>query len=784
METPERWSTPRLAEFVAAITGAADEEVATRRALDWATEALEAEIGVIIEDGLTLASVGFPRGGVPSAALSEAIVGGCETFEVDGVGVCRLASTRLEFDSAVDFVVARAGIDPFSREEIGLLRAAARSLTLTLRLFRALSAQRRMSEHLQQRQELLERLATIQRSITSRLPLADVLKTITRAARDLLDVEITAVRMVDPKSPLEMVMLAHEGLTPDVAAEILRSSVGSGAGGRAVAEERLVLIENYAQAPDALSQLAGERIRRAMAAPIRDGGIVTGSITVATKRADLFFGSVEQEMLTAFAEHASLAITDAARVEHIQKLAFHDELTGLPNRGLFLERLGQALIRARRRRANVAVLFLDLDRFKTINDSLGHAAGDQLLIRVGERLRGCLRDEDTACRLGGDEFAILAHTNEAGAVGIAERVLAAMEPPFMIDFREVAAAASIGIALDRAGRAEAGNMLRDADTAMYRAKFGRGGGYVVFEPSMHAAALARIDFETALHGAVGRGEMHLDYQPIYELRDRRVVGCEALIRWDHPQRGLMSPLEFIPLAEETGQIAALGRWTLEEASTQVRRWQQLNPSLSHLAVSVNVSPRQLRDSRFVDDVARSLERSGLQATDLTLEITESAVMVEVESAIQRLHSLRSLGVSLAIDDFGTGHSSLALLRRLPVDIIKVDKMFVDTIVADSTAAAFLESIVRMAEILSLQVVVEGIETAAQAAIIGNFGHVRGQGYLLARPMGVAAVDRLLADHIAESADGVARRHRAGPRRPRVLPPPRSRRAEPATPRAS
>ena len=758
--------------------------MATRRALDWATEALEAEIGVIIEDGVTLASVGFPRGGVPSAALAEAIVGDSETFEVEGVGVCRLASTRLEFDSAVDFVVARVGTDPFSREEIGLLRAAARSLTLTLRLFRALSAERTMSGHLQQRQALLERLATIQRGITSRVPLADVLNTITSAARDLLDVEIAAVRLIDPKSPREMVMVAQDGLPSDVAAGMERTSVGSGAGGRAVAEQRLVVIENYAQAPEALTQLAGERIRRAMAAPVRDGGAVTGSITVATKRADLTFGSVEQEMLTAFAEHASLAITDATRAEHIQKLAFHDELTGLPNRGLFLERLGQALIRARRHHGHVAVLFLDLDRFKTINDSLGHTAGDQLLVTVGERLRTCLRDEDTASRLGGDEFAILAHSDRAGAVGIAERILAAMEPPFRLDFREVSAAASIGIALDRGGRAEAGNMLRDADTAMYRAKFGRGGGYVVFEPSMHAAALERIDFEGALHGAISRGEMHLDYQPIFDLFDRRVVGCEALIRWDHPQRGLMSPLDFIPLAEETGQIAALGRWTLDEATRQVRRWQQVDPSLSNLTVSVNVSPRQLRDNRFVQDVARSLEQSGLKATDLTLEITEGAVMVDVESAIQRLHALRALGVSLAIDDFGTGHSSLALLRRLPVDTIKIDKMFVDTIATDSTAASFLETIVRMAEILSLHVVVEGIETADQAAMIGTFGNVRGQGYLLGRPMGVAAIDRLLTEFVADLRDDLAHTVRNGQRRPRLLPTPPTPHVPSVAPRAS
>jgi diguanylate cyclase (GGDEF)-like protein len=603
VEAADRWSTPLLAEFVAAITGAPDEVSATRHALDWATEAFEAEIGVVLEGAKPLASVGFLRGDVPEAALCAAIADGSEVLEVAGLGMCRLASTRLELESAIDLVVARAGTDPFSREEIGLLRAAARSLTLTLSLLRALSAERTMRDTLQKRQELLERLSDIQRAITRRLPLADVLNTITRCATELLDAEVAAVRLVDPQSPREVIMVAHRGLPPAIAEAMQRSGIGEGAGGRAIAEDRLVIVEDYARANDALPQLGEMHLQRAMAAPVRDGDQATGSIVVATVRSDLVFGPLQQEVLIAFAEHASLAITDAKRVEHIRKLAFHDELTGLPNRGLFMERLEQALIRARRHGDDVAVLYLDLDRFKTINDSLGHTAGDQVLVTVGERLRKCLRDEDTASRLGGDEFAILAHCDRAGAVEIARRVLTAMEPAFMLDAREVLATTSIGIALGSGGRADAGGMLRDADTAMYRAKLGRSEGFVVFEPSMHAAAMARMDLEADLRGAVARGEMHLDYQPIVNLSDRRIVGVEALIRWHHPERGVMNPLEFIALAEETGQISALGRWITSEACTQVRSWQRLDPSLKALSASVNVSPRQLQDSRIVGDVA-------------------------------------------------------------------------------------------------------------------------------------------------------------------------------------
>ena len=747
METANRWATPGLAEFVAAVTGAPDEAAATRRALDWATEALDAEIGVIFEGDRQLGSIGFPRGEVPPT-LAVAIAAHSDVLEVQGLGTCQLAATRLGLDSAIDLVVARAGPDAFGRDEIILLRVAARSLTLTLRLLRALAAERAMRDTLQRRQALLERLSGIQHAITRRLPLADVLATITRCAIDLLDVDIGAVQLVDPQSPSDVILVAQEGFPPAVAAAMQRTRMGEGAAGRAMTEDRLIIMENYSHEAAARPELEELKLEYVMAAPVRDGDRVTGAIVVATARRDLVLGSLEQEVLSAFAEHASLAITDATRVEHIRKLAFHDELTGLANRGLFMERLEQALLRARRRRGPVAVLFLDLDRFKIINDSLGHSAGDELLVMVGDRLHKCLRDEDTASRFGGDEFAILAHAGRVGAVEIAQRVLSAMEPPFVLEARVVTMSASIGIAIDSAGLAHASGMLRDADTAMYRAKLQGSNGFVVFEPSMRVAARARLDLEADLRGAVARGEMHLVYQPILDLRDHRITGVEALIRWHHPERGLLSPLDFIALAEETGQITELGRWTVEEACAQLRRWQQLDPGLATLSVSVNLSPRQLHDSRIVGEVARSLAGAGLQPSSLVLEITEGAVMVDVETSIQHLRALQALGVSLAIDDFGTGHSSLALLRRLPVDTLKIDKMFVDSIAADPTALSFLETIVRLADILEMRVVVEGIETAEQADLVAGLG-VFGQGYHFCRPTAVDAMDAVLTTACAE-----------------------------------
>ena len=757
MNASDRWSTPRLAEFIAAITGAPDVPAAVRRAVDWVTEALEAEIGLIVSDGAAQASVGFPRGDVPVDAFTRSIDSNDDRVDVAGVGPCRMAWAPTELGTASHLVVARAGEDPFSREEVGLLRAAARSLTLTVRLLRALGDERSMRDSLQKRQLLLERLSVTLRSITRRLPLGDVLHTICSGARDLLDVDIAIVRLIDVDSPSEMYIAASEGLESDLAGRVRRSRVGEGASGTAVAEGRVVVIENYSASQLALEGLADQQLTLAMAAPVHDGDLVMGAITVATTQPGRSFGALEMECLVAFAEHASLALTDAKRAENIQRLAFHDGLTGLPNRALFLERLEQALIRARRRRSDVAVLFLDLDRFKTINDSLGHGAGDELLVAVAARLHGCLRDEDTAARLGGDEFAVLAHCDSDGAQLVAERLLAALTEPFMVCGREVSTSTSIGITVDRGGRADAGGMLRDADTAMYRAKVRGTPAYVVFEPSMHLAAVTRIDREADLRQAMQRDELRLHYQPVVRLGDGRPVGVEALIRWQHPTDGLLSPIDFIPLAEETGQIESIGSWTLAQACTQVRTWHRLGTT--RLSVSVNVSPLQLQSPRFVSHVADALAASEIDPTRLVLEITESAVMQDAEAAIARLRELRELGVQLAVDDFGTGYSSLGVLRNLPVDIIKIDRVFVAGVADDPTAAAFLETIVRMASILSLTVIVEGVETQAQAEVIAGFGHVLAQGFHFARPMEASAMGRMLtsAQPLYTSGGEAARR---------------------------
>ena len=421
--------------------------------------------------------------------------------------------------------------------------------------------------------------------------------------------------------------------------------------------------------------------------------------------------------------------------EQLRHQAFHDPLTGLANRALFTDRVEHALVL----RGGVAVVFLDLDDFKAVNDSLGHLAGDALLQAVALRLTGALRPGDTIARLGGDEFAVL--FEEAGAAvsaaDVAERVIAALQEPFDLDGREVFVTASIGIGVGE----DAEELLRSADVAMYRAKASGKAQYVVYAPKMDNDLVGRLELVADLRRACIEDEFVLHYQPIVELESRRVVGVEALVRWQHPTRGLLQPSDFVGLAEETGQIVEIGRWVLQEACRQAASWRaQLGCDLS---VSVNVSARQIRQFGLVDDVQAALAASGLAPGALTVEITESALVRRREEMTAILESVTGTGVRLALDDFGTGYSSLSLLRDLPVRTVKIDRSFVHTIDAGPAQRAFVQAIVDLAEALQLTVVAEGIERPIQAAALLRIGCVLGQGYHFARPLPADALGRLL-----------------------------------------
>ncbi len=424
--------------------------------------------------------------------------------------------------------------------------------------------------------------------------------------------------------------------------------------------------------------------------------------------------------------------------------AFHDPLTGLPNRVLFQDRLEHALARAARR-APVAVLYLDLDRFKTINDSLGHEAGDALLVAVAERLQRCVRPEDTVTRLGGDEFAILLEgvRDSGDAVRVAERVGGALGAAFTVGDHQMFVSTSVGIAYTGHDGATTGDLLRDADIAMYRAKAAGKARYQIFDLSMNAAATARLELETALRRGLERGEFEVHYQPKVTLASGRITGLEALVRWRHPEQGLVPPLHFIPLAEETGLIVPLGRWVLAEACRHLRAWQERYPADPPLTICVNLSARQFLQPDLAEDVAAALRETGLPPTSLMLEITETVLMTDGIFAGGTLARLKGLGVQLAIDDFGTGYSSLAYLKRLPVDMLKIDKTFIAGLGQDAGDTAIVQSIVTLARTLGLAVTAEGVETAEELRQLRALGCGQGQGYYFAKPLPGAMLDTLL-----------------------------------------
>ncbi len=418
----------------------------------------------------------------------------------------------------------------------------------------------------------------------------------------------------------------------------------------------------------------------------------------------------------------------------IRKNALHDALTGLPNRALLMDRLEQAIARAQRTETRFAVLFMDLDRFKTINDSLGHIAGDQLLVQIAHRLGECLRATDTFARLGGDEFAIVVTdlTNEEAAFLVAERLQEALRTPFEIGEHRVFTSASVGITTSSETYQRPEDYLRDADTAMYRAKSQGRAHYQLFDGRMHEAAMDRLSLEADIRRALERDEFVLHYQPVIALDTGEINGVEALIRWRHPERGFLPPAAFLPVAEESGLILAMSEWVMRTACEKASQWQRDLPS--PIRVSINVPPQQLKDSRFVDHVRAHLRRTGLSASGLGLELLESSLVETGPVIDNNLQELRAMGIYVAIDDFGTGYSSLSYLKRLPIDALKIDRSFTQGIPSDANDMAISTTIIAMARSLKLSVVAEGVETRDQMEFLRRHGCNAAQGYLFSRPV--------------------------------------------------
>ncbi|HEX2025360.1 MAG TPA: EAL domain-containing protein [Actinomycetota bacterium] len=692
----------------------------------WAGAVLATQATLLLADGLINAAIALSGDRLPPQAAW-------------GVLATGVAATAMNTSLALVGVTILA-------QDLGAAWLAAVPPVVLFIAYRAYSAKRR--EH-----ERLESLYEATRALHASPQLEPAMSAAVQQARDLFDSQVAEI-ILFPRAQNDVAFSTRLGPGDDLAVmspfevdlpEPLRAEL--------IDERRTVLIPRPVPAGWPREYLAARGLKDAVIAPLLDDGIPVGLIMVGDRMGDVSTFEVQDvKMLETLAQHVSVSLENGrledslaeltALKEELRHRAFHDSLTGLPNRMLFTERVAHALTHRERHDAPMAVLFVDLDDFKTINDSLGHTAGDQVLSVVAERLRGCLRPSDTVARLGGDEFGILLDdmADTGDALLAAERILAALSQPAYMEGREVSIRASLGITLDAHGQT-AETLLRNADLAMYMAKRRGKSRYQVFESSMHAEMVERLELTAHLTRAIDDREFVLEYQPIVNLETSAIEGVEALVRWRHPERGLLAPAEFIPLAEETGLIVPLGWAILEEACARAARWQGGQP----LAVSVNLSPKQLTDPELVAGVRATLEDSGLDPSALILEITEDVLMHESEATMRTMRELKALGVRLAIDDFGTGYSSLSYLERFPVDMLKIAKTFVDGLDGGAERSTLVEAVIRLGEALGLRTVAEGIETAEQLDRLRGLHCEQGQGYLFARPLDEAGIEGFLRD---------------------------------------
>ena len=594
--------------------------------------------------------------------------------------------------------------------------------------------------------------------LMNRLDLDELLKDIVSRAAAMLNTEHGWIYLVNSDQS-EIVLRLGIGQCKDIIG--FRMKLGEGLAGKVWQTGEPMVVEDYATWAGRSSSLSFLKIHAGVAAPLKSGSEVIGIIGINFSEKNKEIGTDEISLLTGFAQLASIALDNARlynaaqqelserkRIEEILRyLAYHDPLTDLPNRSLFNDRLSIALSQAQRNISKLAVLFLDLDYFKQVNDTLGHDMGDQFLKSIANRLSSLLRKGDTIARIGGDEFTILLpdinKTEDAGK--IAQKIIDTMKEPWHLGNHEFHITTSIGIALYPVDGEDIESLLKNADAAMYQAKEMGRNNFQYYTPAMNAMSLHRLELENNLRRALDRDEFIIYYQPLVELTTSKIIGMEALIRWQHPQWGLISPNDFIPVAEDTGLIVFIGEWVLRTACAQNKAWQ--DAGCPPMRINVNLSARQFQQKNLVQRISKILMETQLDPRWLELEITESVAMKDVEFSGKMLYELRKMGITIAIDDFGTGYSSLSYLNRLPIDMIKIDRSFIRDISSDPDDATIVSTIIVLAQNLKMRVTAEGVETQEQLQFLQNHQCNEMQGYLFSRPLPVDELSSLLCGYI-------------------------------------
>ncbi len=602
---------------------------------------------------------------------------------------------------------------------------------------------------LQRREQFLRRLLKIQASISHRAPLTSVLNAIVDGVVDLLDASIVSLLIREPSDKTRLIVEAARGLSDDLMQNNRTQSINTGLAGAAFRRGIPVMVDSYARFEDAHPEFVDSGAHAAVAVPIRFAGETIGVIIVGTTSPHRVFSPLEIEMLEALSDHAAIALMDAQTLD-VMADALNDSLTGLPNRQLLGDRLTSSLSRCRRDGTTVAVLFIDIDRFRAINTSRGHAIGDKVLQVVATRLESIIRGHDTIARLGGDEFvAVIERTEPALAHDIAERLAAALEEEIVIDDVPFNVSVSIGISMDTDGLLGAAQLVEQADIAMYRAKESPTVSIEFFQPDMQTEVSSRTSAERELRSAIKSGRIDVAYQPVGDLRTGGIYGVEALARWTSPTLGVVQPARFVQLAEQTGNVVALDRAVLRSALYGAL---ELTDPVSGqpLMLNVNLSPQHLNNDDVIVDVAEALRTTGFPPRRLTLEITETDIMRDTVRGMQRLVMLKELGIKIALDDFGTGHSSMAYLRQFPVDTLKIDRAFISNVATkplDPKASHLVSAMIDLGHALGMQVLAEGVEHLAELTALSRMGLDLVQGFWLGRPAPLEALPELLEDAV-------------------------------------